>query len=338
MLEKFVQLSSVLMILAGSREAFAVGVVEVVYEADSDCPPVDAFLQRVRANARDIELAPSTSATAPVHISVHAASGAYVGRMDVRGEHAASARELVAPSCDEAASALAFVLALALEPKHHADSADPSVESSGDASKVESVRTTTPATIVVRPPTGTVGEQSRLAWWGGVQWGWRTAPLPEGAITLGAFTELRVWEARVFAPSLQLAVLWSGPKDVPNAPETARLSWGSSRFSLCPARVPAGSYVAFVPCVGIHAGLLWASGAPTRQGAVGASSVSPWVDALAELHVDVAPSGSFALRLGFEVMALLTPYEIAYENPNTVIYRIPKTGTGLSLGVGFRLR
>jgi hypothetical protein len=338
MFERLLQLLSVLMILAGSREAFASGVVEVVYEADSDCPLVDEFLLRVRANARDIELAPSTHATAPVHISVHAASGAYVGRMDVQRERAASSRELVAPSCDEAASALAFVLALALDSKDDADSAEPSVESTGDAAKVESTRTTMPATIVDRPRAGTLGENARLAWWAGVQAGWQTAPLPDGAITFGAFAELRLLQARVLTPSIQLALLWSGPKDVPNAPETARLSWGSSRVSLCPARVPVGSYVAFVPCVGIHAGLLWASGTPTRPGATGVSSVSPWMDALGGLHVDVAPSQSFTLRLGFEMRAILTPYDVVYENPNTVVYRTPKTATGLSLGIGFKLR
>jgi hypothetical protein len=338
MLRRFVRPLFVLSILVGSRPAFAAQIVEVVYEADSDCPLVDDFLLLVRRTTSGIELAPATGSAAPVHISLHAASGAYVGRMDVHGDRAASSRELVAPSCDEAASALAFVLALALEPKDDAASTELPRDSIGDPSKIESTRTTIPPVVFDHAPAGTARVESPLSWWGGVQAGWRTAPLPDGALTVGAFAELRLVEARVFAPSLQLALLWSGPKDVPDAPETARLSWGASRVSLCPARIPAGSYVAFVPCVGIHAGLLWAKGTPTGQGATGISSVSPWVDALGELHVDVAASKSLSLRLGFEIMAVLTPFDVVYQNPNTVIFQTPKTAAGVWLGMGFKLR
>ena len=55
------------------------------------------------------------------------------------------------------------------------------------------------------------------------------------------------------------------------------------------------------------------------------------------MHVDIAPVDALTLRLGVEVMASLTEYDIAYQNPNVVVFHTPAASFGAALGVAFKI-
>jgi hypothetical protein len=304
---------------------------QILYEAAPDCPPVETFLARVREKANGIEVVPSTRADAEVRITLRPSEEAYSGRMEIRRPSGPSVRELAGPSCEETASALAFVLALALRPN-----ADATPDETTDVPVTLRTSSTTPAVIVERPGVIPMPPKATISWWAGVQGGLQSAPLPTWSPTVGAFVELRLAEAGRIAPSFALGVSHAGPAAITTDIESTRVSWTAGRASMCPVRVHLGGRVALVPCVGMHVGAITASGMPLIAGSTGQSSTAPWVDALGELHVDIAPMDALTLRLGVEVMATLTEYDIAYHNPNVVVFHTPAASFGAALGVAFK--
>ena len=286
----------------------------VLYRADPDCPTVDAFLLSVRDKASGITVTASTDASADVVITLRAVEGAYTGRIEMRREHGMSVRDLVGPSCEEAASALAFVLALALRP-----GAEPE-----------------PPTVVERRLPTPLPAKSAHSWWGGLSGGFQSAPLPGWSFTGGAFVELRLRGAPLFTPAFALGFMRSGPDDVTTAVQTTRIVWTAGRLSACPVRVHLGGYVGLAPCLGFHAGAIAASGMPVLPGSVGRSATSPWVDVFGELHLEIAPIDALTLRFGVEVIANLTRYDFAYEKQNIVVLQTPAASAAGSLAILFR--
>jgi hypothetical protein len=320
-------------LLVASHHALASAApAEVLYHAAPECPSVEAFLARVREKASGVEVAPSTRADAEVRITLRASEEAYSGLMEIRGPAGSSVRELAGPSCEEAASALAFVLALALRPE---EDAAPAVAT--DASLTLGTRSTTPRVIVERPAVTPPTAKATLSWWVGAQGGLQSAPLPSWSPTVGAFIELRFAEAELIAPTFALGVSYAGTTSISTSVESTDVSWTAGRASMCPVRVHFGGRVALVPCVGMHVGAISASGTPLTDGSTGRSSTKPWADALAEVHLDVLPIDALTLRLGVEVMATLTEYDIAYQNPNVVVFHTPAASIGAGLGAGFKI-
>jgi hypothetical protein len=118
---------------------------------------------------------------------------------------------------------------------------------------------------------------------------------------------------------------------------TAQVSWLAGRVSICPARIGVGPYLDVVPCIGTHAGVVWASGLPLNGSGEGRSSLSPWIDGLAELRLDLKLADSLFMQLGFEVIAILSRYDLVFDNPKTFVFRMPATTAAGSLGLALRI-
>jgi hypothetical protein len=311
----------------------AAAPIPMAYEADPDCPTAQEFVRRVRQTAEAVEFVPVESPRAEVRVQLHAAANAASGRLEVQRQSGTYVRELVGSSCHEAASALAFVLAQTLLP----DGASDAPEAVGEPGIVERTRTVVPPTVFERPAPPPAGASAELEWWAGVQAGLRSAPLPSWAMTQGAFVELRLGKTARFVPSIELGVVRSGPASVEAADWNASVSWLAGRVAICPARIGLTPRVAVAPCVGTHVGGFWATGEPQGPRGRGASQTAPWVDGLLALRIDVGPSDWISLRLDVELIAVVSRYELAFDNPNTLILRTPAFTGAASLGVVLKL-
>jgi hypothetical protein len=161
-------LSVALSIIGAPRASLAQPApIEIAYEADPGCPAITELLGKIRQRA-GVDVAPSTDPSAPVRIRLHASGATFSGRLEMLRAGGDYVRELIGPSCDETASALAFVVAQALLPEDASAGEEEPVLSSG---VVESTRTVIPPTVVDRPRTPPVSENRRIAWWAGINGG-----------------------------------------------------------------------------------------------------------------------------------------------------------------------
>jgi hypothetical protein len=280
-----------------------------------------------------VEIAAADRAPARVRISIGARGHEFSGRLEMDRPGGAYVRELVGASCEETASALAFVLAQALLPEGPPGEA---VETPQALGPVERTRTVIPPTVFDRPPAAPRPEATHIAWWAGVHAGVRKAPIPIWAPMFGGFVDWRVPEPSGFAPSLGVGFVLSVPTSVSTSEWSADVAWVAGRLSMCPTRLKFGLRLAVVPCIGGHAGAVWASGAPLTGRGQGASSASPWFDAFAELRVDVEPTDSVSVRLGVEAIAIISRYDLTFDNPKTLVFQMPNATLAGSLGVALR--
>ena len=327
-------LAGVLLIATAGALRAAGKPVEIQYEADPDCPSVEAFLSEVRLKAAHVEVVPSQEGPAPVRVALHASEGRFVGKLELRREQRVVVRELSDASCKETASALAFVVALALVPeKTLPEPDDPAPESL----VVESTRSVTPPVVIDRQPNPTAAPSTVWQGSAGVDVGFRTAPLPSGALAERVFIELRPTLNRGFAPTLGLAIANAGPSTLTTSEGTTRIWWLAGRLSLCPVRIPLGARLDLVPCVGTHLGVLGASGSPFAEQGQGRSAAQPWVDGVAELRADLRPTETLGFRLGVEAIAVATRSAVAFDNPNALVFQVPTVAVGASVGVALRI-
>ena len=310
--------------------------IAIAYDAGPDCPTVEEFVRKVAQRAENVDVVPSNSPAAQVHVQLHPSGNIVMGRLELRRESGAYVRELVGSSCDEAASALAFVLAQTLLPDRASDATPDSAVEPGI---VESTRTVIPPTTIERPPAPAVGAAALLDWWAGAEAGLRRAPVPIWMIKEAVFIELRLGRTAGLVPSLELGVVHSGPASITTTPDwTAQVTWLAGRVAICPARIGLGSRVFVVPCIGTHVGGFWTSGTPLGGRGEGRSATAPWVDGMAALRLDVQASDAVSLRLGFEAIAVISRYDLVFDNPNTVAFQMPTTTGAASVGVVLRIR
>ena len=318
----------------GSFAYAARAPIAIAYDAGPDCPTVEEFVRKVAQRAENVDVVPSESPAAQVHVQLHPSGNIVVGRLELRRESGAYVRELVGSSCDEAASALAFVLAQTLLPDRAADATPDAAVEPGI---VESTRTVIPPTTIARPPPPDARAPAVLDWWAGAEAGLRRTPVPSWMIKEAVFIELRLGRTAGLVPSLELAVVHSGPASVATADWTAQVTWLAGRVAICPARIGLAPRIFVVPCIGTHVGGFWTNGTPHGGRGEGRSETEPWVDGLAALRLDVHASDSLSLRLGFEAIAVVSRYDLVFDNPKTVAFPMPTMTGAASLGVVLRV-
>jgi hypothetical protein len=323
----------VLVVISAARASQAeTAPIAIAYDADPGCPNANELLGKVREHA-GIDVVAAAQPAAPLRIQIHASGETFVGRLEMQRAGRDYVREIVGPTCAETASALAFVVAQALMPEQPSAPAAETVESSGI---VERTRTVIPPTVVDRPRAAPPTETRGVAWWVGIDGGVRKAPIPAWSLMESGFVDWRLPGRAGLVPSLQLGVVFSGPASMTSSDWTATVSWLAGRLSICPARMALGKYVEVVPCMGMHGGALWTSGVPAAPRSEGRFSSSPWADGFAGLRADFQPIEPLCIRLGFEVIAIVSRYDLVFDNPKTLVFPMPSTTVAGSLGVAWR--
>ncbi len=246
--------------------------IDLEYTADDGCPGRAEFIARVRARTQLAEFVESGGSERRFAVSARLDGRRAVGSfVSGRGNATGTARQVTSERCDDVVSALALIVALAVDPQAKLDQASPS--STPDATAPDAVTaqstsvpvaprrnshpTSTPAAPENRPHAG------RNSWIIGVSANgqlWPGSP----AIAFGGLSATVQWQslaAGTLAPAVSLSIEHEqSPTVHPVSGGGARFALNNAALALCPLQVRVGSSVTLRPCVGAAGGWVAATG------------------------------------------------------------------------------
>lgn len=310
------------------------------YTADAPCPERGAFVAWVDAQLHEArETAPGARARAVVLLQ-QGPAGASARLELTREDGTRYSRELGGESCEAAAQGLAFVLAYALGGGDPLDAPLPEIPPKpADPAPAPPVETPPPeptlpsASAPPATPAAAVQQPSRWRFGFAAQLGARTGLGPIWTPVVAGLVDVRRRKSGI-APVLRLAVLRGEPIRRVEAFGTTELSWLAARVEGCPVQVPLVGALQLAPCAGLHLGRISAQGTPSGNQGTGQRANEPWADVALALRLELDLWRLLQLEVQGEALFPLTPYQFAFDNPNTSVYQVPSLAFAGFLGLG----
>lgn len=319
--------------------------VELEYSSGESCPDKSSFRSEVAARIRR----PVTWVVADggVHIAIalsQTPQGA-TGRLEVsRGGATPTRREFTAATCGEVGSALALVVALALDPNARTEPLPPfepapPEEAPPEPSPVDQPVPLPPAPTVsvsrpamAAPPATAPPPVDYVAWLGPVA-GVSAGYAPEALVTLGLSVGARLSWGSWLSPTLQLTPLWGKTGTTGPAAALGDFSWAMARLEVCPLNLRLTPRLGFSPCVMGEVGRLAARG---RAEGVSSASADRWWVAPGLTAALQLEGGRWFVRLGAEAVFPATRDEFVFRNPDLTVHQPRVFAYGARWGAGFR--
>lgn len=309
---------------------------ELEYSAETACPERAAFEQLVQAQLAEFGDA-SRTIQARAIVQFRSSPAGAVGRFELeRQDGSRSSRQLESASCEEAATALAFVLALALGGREANAAAAP-----GSASQppLEAPLAPEPsAPIADRPPTAAAVARVRAAWrWRfgvGVQLGARSGVGPSFTPVGGGVIALRGDHQGPWDLALRMAFLRGQPITHADDAGTSSFKWLAGRVEGCVWSARFFAALTVTPCLASNVGQLTVAGAPEAlPGAAGGSAAKLWLEAGGALRLELQIVKSLSIEAQAEALVPFTRYRFAFDRPDTLVYRVPRLAAGVFFGL-----
>jgi hypothetical protein len=323
--------------------------VQLEYSSEPGCPSQAVFIEQVTARIRRPVGWTATDGGTHIILSLTQKDGGATGRLEVaRNGTPPTRREFTAATCGEVGSALALVVALALDPNARTEAIPPATPPPASTSPQEQPAVA-PAPAASPPPPAAppsaapaarpahrppaVAPLRYAAWFGPVA-GAHTGYAPETLVTFGLSLGARFSWGSWFSPTLQLSPLWGKTGVTGPAADLSSFAWSMARLEACPVDVRLTPTLGLSPCFTGELGRLKARGnaedvAPTT---VDRWWVAPGV--AAALHLQV---GSWYLRLSGEGVFPAVRDEFVFSNPERSVHRPSAFVYGARLGLGFQL-
>lgn len=280
----------------------ATPAVAVTFDAPSGCPSVETFVLRTRARAR-LRVVSSRESKRAFFIAIAPTERGFLGTL--RESTDEEPQRILAPTCDELVSALAFTLALTIDPL--AASAEPPLLPPM-ATSAPIPAATSPLPAPSTKPETSPPLRVRLEAGADVEGGW-------GAAISGPRVGVALqWPRRIVALETRLAFSYGGALD---PPDVARLDLLRARLD-AGLTFPIGARWALGPRAGMDLGALLAQGRALDDPR---STVLPWIaprlgaflrmDVVAHLGVELA--GALVFPLARPVLSRGAPEGIVLD-------------------------
>jgi hypothetical protein len=306
--------------LLGAYSAAAAPTVSVLYAADAACPPIAAFLDAaVKKSGGVVLFAPTTDRAAQATVTLAPGADGFTGHLSLNRRSGAYVRDLVAPSCDDLAQALAFVLGLAVVEEYGQPALPPSPP---------------PLPAPAECPPAATPPPAQYDFWIGADIGARTGIASEASFTEGAVFDWR----SASGPVVRVGVDRAEPTHTSTPQYAMQIAWTAARAEICPVYVEHREQLYVRPCAGLGAGSIRSTGTPTT--ATGASDTQSrlWLEAAAALHVEFRPAPPVLIELGLHALLPLARYTFYFDNPYTQAHKTPPLAAAATLGLTFRIR
>jgi len=313
--------SGCLLAMSASGLASEPARYELDYSAEAACPSLAAFEQLVQAQLAEFGDA-SRTIQARAIVRFRSSPAGAVGRFDLeRQDGSRSSRQLESTSCEEAATALAFVLALALGGREAApagSASQPPLEAQ--------LAPEPPAPTADRPRTAADVAPVRASWhWRfgvGVQLGARSGVGPSVTPVGGGVIALRI------------AFLRAQPITYSDDAGTSSFKWLAGRVEGCLWSARFFAALSASPCLTSQVGRLTVTGEPEAlPGAAGGSAAKLWLEAGGALRLELRVVKSLSIEAQGEALVPFTRYRFAFDRPDTLVYQVPPLAAGAFLGL-----
>ncbi|HEV8548519.1 MAG TPA: hypothetical protein VGQ57_05810 [Polyangiaceae bacterium] len=315
-----------------ARHALAAEPVRFRYEAPAACPTEAEFTERVRARLSHWEVAGPGELARTFSLTLRIDDRGAVGRLEfVDSDGVAVSRAVAGANCDEVASGLALIAALAIEP------ASPAATTAEPAPP----RAAAPETPSPPPPLAPPKARARAApaerptasaGVGGGYVGWTG---PHGGVSLDAFLALG-WRAR--GPSLRLSAWHWRASGESGGREAVFRGWGG-RLEGCPLTATVKT-LELEPCLGTNLGLFRGEGVEGPGVAHAEASNLFWRDVLVIGRARWLIGRLFLVEAQGELAFPLLRRDFGFNDAGgtraETIFRIPAVSGGAELHAGVR--
>jgi hypothetical protein len=275
--------------------------VSFEYSAPEQCPSQNDFAARVRE--RVAHAAPS-SPDAPARrfvVRIDASPAGFSGHVTIHElDGTTTVRAAEATECAELADGLAFIAALAIDPRRAArEESGPDTARETQTSALRGASEAPSDDGVDTSPS----DASMLRFGAGIVVGIWSGVAPDLPITRGAYIRGDVREPGLFTPSVRVSLETTSDQHVTSTEGAATFGWLGGTLEFCSLNGKLAPSLSARPCVLVQAGRLHAQGADTQNPR---SSSEPWlavgmsgeVEVVAFELVSLAISGSFLAPFG----------------------------------------
>lgn len=338
--------------------------IRVTVTAPAGCPDADAFTAEVIARTAKARIAAPGEAARSFTVTITRQGRRVRGRLSIADPRGAGGtREMAGESCEDVASALALVTALAVDPNASTAARPPPPP----APKAAPPRPR-PFTM---PPLPRPRPYAPLPWWGPIgaplpalptatrAHGWRAAAVihagaasaigPSTTLVLSGAVDVAKEGEGMLAPAFRLGLISAAGAEqaVSGAPLLrARYRLTAASVEGCPVRLPLAGPLALYPCLHVEAGAIGASGlspyTPAGQlpKAVRLDTTRPWIAPGITGRLQLAVAGGLILEAqGGLILPLFRDTFYFGQPPSTAgeitSHQVPAAGGFVSGGVGF---
>jgi hypothetical protein len=315
--------------------------VRIQYSVPGVCPDQTVFLDRVRARTqqgRFVEAAELARAF-DVTISDGMAKGGFIGHLEfVSADGQRSVRNVAGATCDEVASSLALITALAIDDRiAQAGSAEkPPLPSPPRLALREPPKEAKPSLPVSPSAAKSVPHSARvpLRWDLGGNAAVSSWLAPSPAFAFGGFVELGShnpsWSVRLSGFDAR------GTKTDDVGTASFATDW--LRLDACPVALALRGHFSLSPCAALDGGQLRAAG--TVSGVAGSTRKNDaWVSTAALLRLGWVWGDRLVLGLDGELAKPLVGYSFEFKTAQLEprpLFSVPTFGVGAKVGVGVR--
>jgi len=328
------RLGPALALVIGVEHARAAEPVRLRYEAPAECPSESSFTERVRQRTAHLELASPSDLARSFTVTLHVDTGGVVGRVDfVDRDGVPVSRVVRGESCDEVASGLALVTALALDAvptETHPE--PPPLEPSPALAKPPQPEVPPPQQE--RPVTRSAAASTRAATagFGAGFVGWAG---PQGGLTLDAFLAASF---RPEGPSLRLSAWHWRASAEDGGREAVFRGWGG-RLEGCPW-VFVRDWLFAEPCLGTNLGLFRAEGVKSPALPQPETSNLFWRDVLLVGRLGARLGRFVVVEAQGELELPLFRHRFGFDDPSGAplgtVFEVPAVSGGAELHLGVR--
>ena len=312
--------------------------VRVTYRAPDTCPSEAEFLERVRSRVQRARFAEPGELARAFTVTIGRTDGdaGFSGRLEfVDSDGLRAARTLKGKACDDLASSLALITALAVDDRIaeaplDAVSTEPSPPPEEQRAPTKKTKPEPTAPPRLPEPADRVPQSVKpWRWELGANAGvlsWVTAsPAP----MLGLYAELG---SRIPSWSVRLSALDARRSKTDPGLGSADFAADFLRLEACPVALALGAHFSLSPCLGFDAGRL-------RGKADTADAQAQdlfWAAGLALARMSWVFRERLVLGWDGELGVPFVHERYEFQNPNGRVLEVPKIGLGAKFGVGVR--
>jgi hypothetical protein len=324
--------------------------VVVAYDLPASCPTAGDFERQVEERAPRARFTEDTAARR-FRVAAWTEAEEWVGEVTaVPVVDASSVRRVRGATCADVVGALALIVALALDPGalREPAGADEATSQPGAPASVPEQPPQPPTPVVAAPPAPTppappppddessveLRHQRRVRLSLGAEALAALGIAPDTLFGVGFSVDLTPSRDRLWAWLVRLSASGLFPRDL-GSPMKARFSGQFLALEGCPVRLPLGTVVSLLPCVGFEGGVLAVDGID-QPGLLSVQNQRALFLAMIEpLRVAVRLGDVFSLEVDGTLKEPLRHDSFEYSRPPVHVHTLPSI-TG-SFGLGFRV-
>lgn len=299
------------------------------YWASGSCPDAAEFAHQVQTRAPRLRLAEADEPALGFYAELAERDGTATGRLTARSADGREVvREVRGPTCQDVATALALIAALAADPNQPVDDKTPkstrapaSVRSGGIDEGAAPLEPTEPA------PRWTFGV--------GVGLGFESSIAPSPGYGLNVAFDAEGHPGSAFRPLFSLAAIRAVKSDNETKGGNTNFDWVTFRLTVCPVRWPEETPLFIRPCAFADAGFL---GGEVEYEGNHQSQTEPWFALGGFLRTEalVAEVLSFQLDGGVTIPAVHPSFSAGEGQPSA--FEVPSSGILGRIGLSYHFK